>query len=79
MVDKRKVPDYYELIRHPICLSEIKDKALFCQYQSAAEFVDDVILLLDNCYSYNEVRRRYKPIGKICGVSGVSSKSNFGM
>eukprot|EP00116_Pleurobrachia_bachei_P005175 sb/3465437/ len=54
LVDKRKVPDYYKLIRHPICLSEIKDKALFCQYQSAAEFVDDVILLLDNCYSYNE-------------------------
>ena len=54
--DLLQVPDYYDLIENPICLSRIKEKTLYLQYDTCEEFVDDILTLLDNCFSYNLVR-----------------------
>ncbi|KAI9249904.1 Bromodomain-containing protein [Sporodiniella umbellata] len=45
------IPDYFDIIKHPMDLSTIQKK--IDQYQSKEEFISDVQLMLDNCYLYN--------------------------
>jgi len=51
---KSDYPDYYQLIRQPICIDQIAKKITKRQYQSTKEFVADVDLLCSNCRQYNE-------------------------
>ncbi|KAG1448985.1 hypothetical protein G6F55_010383 [Rhizopus delemar] len=45
------IPDYFDIIKHPMDLSTIQTK--LNNYQSKEEFIADVELMLDNCYLYN--------------------------
>ncbi|EME43167.1 hypothetical protein DOTSEDRAFT_72522 [Dothistroma septosporum NZE10] len=51
---KQYYPDYYELIKKPICMKNIEHKINKKQYQSLKEFRLDIALLCSNCRQYNE-------------------------
>lgn len=56
-VNRRAYPDYYNIIKKPICLEDIKKKAELrkaaSRYQTLDEFKSDIHLLTDNCIQYN--------------------------
>jgi ATP-dependent helicase STH1/SNF2 len=47
-------PDYYQLIKQPICMKQIETKINKKQYQNLKQFRQDVGLLCANCRQYNE-------------------------
>ncbi|KAF2158231.1 chromatin remodeling complex SWI/SNF component SWI2 [Myriangium duriaei CBS 260.36] len=51
---KNDYPDYYQLIKQPICMEQIGKKINKKQYQSLREFRSDIQLLCNNCRQYNE-------------------------
>jgi ATP-dependent helicase STH1/SNF2 len=51
---KSLYPDYYELIKEPICMKQIENKINKKQYQSVKQFRQDIALLCSNCRQYNE-------------------------
>ncbi|KAF2679149.1 Bromodomain-containing protein [Lentithecium fluviatile CBS 122367] len=52
-VNKRSLPDYYEVIKEPMALSEIKRKVASQEYRSFAEYVRDFALIPHNAQVYN--------------------------
>jgi ATP-dependent helicase STH1/SNF2 len=52
--DKWDYPDYYQLIKNPICMNQIKKKINKKEYQSVKQFRQDLGLLCNNCRHYNE-------------------------
>ncbi|KAJ4303148.1 transcriptional regulator [Kalmusia sp. IMI 367209] len=52
--DKWDYPDYYQLIKNPICMQQIKKKINKKEYQSLRHFRQDIGLLCSNCRIYNE-------------------------
>jgi len=51
---KNDYPDYYQLIKQPICMDQIQKKINKKQYQGIKEFRNDIGLLCNNCRQYNE-------------------------
>lgn len=49
----RDTPNYYSVIKHPICIAEIEDRVYARAYGSIAEFKRDVDLIWANCIAYN--------------------------
>lgn len=47
------IPDYYNVIKHPMDISLIKHKMESKQYNAAEEFESDFRLMFNNCYVYN--------------------------
>ncbi|KAJ3172730.1 Transcriptional activator spt7 [Geranomyces variabilis] len=52
-VNKREVPDYYDVIKHPMDLGTMTTKLERHQYMSKKEFSDDLALIWNNCLQYN--------------------------
>uniref|UniRef100_A0A0V0J2P4 Bromo domain-containing protein n=1 Tax=Schistocephalus solidus TaxID=70667 RepID=A0A0V0J2P4_SCHSO len=52
-VDKRRYPDYYKTIPHPMDLSTLERLVKEHRYHSREEFFADADLLLQNCIKYN--------------------------
>jgi len=52
-VNKRNVPDYYNIIKEPMALSMIKAKVNAREYKSFPEFVRDFALVSHNAQVYN--------------------------
>ncbi|KAH7393794.1 hypothetical protein DE146DRAFT_721984 [Phaeosphaeria sp. MPI-PUGE-AT-0046c] len=52
-VNKRAVPDYYDIIKEPMALSTIKSKVAQKEYKSFAGFVRDLALIPHNAQVYN--------------------------
>ncbi|KAF8904446.1 hypothetical protein CPB84DRAFT_1845394 [Gymnopilus junonius] len=52
-VDPLDVPDYFDIVKHPMDLSTIQHKISSNQYKAFDSFVDDVQLIFDNCRLYN--------------------------
>ncbi|KAF9694999.1 hypothetical protein EKO04_006858 [Ascochyta lentis] len=52
--DKWDYPDYYQLIKNPICMNQVKKKINKKEYQSLKQFRQDLGLLCSNCRLYNE-------------------------
>ena len=52
-MNKRALPDYYDVIKEPIALSGIKAKSHSKEYKSFSEFVRDCALLAHNAQTYN--------------------------
>ena len=52
-VNKRMVPDYYDVIKEPMAMSTIKAKINQREYKSIAEFVRDWALISHNAQVYN--------------------------
>ncbi|BGP15944.1 hypothetical protein JCM10213_003625 [Rhodosporidiobolus nylandii] len=60
-VDRVSVPDYYDVIKHPMDWSTMADKLDRHEYASAEDFVGDVNLVLNNARRYN---KPYSPVHK---------------
>lgn len=52
-VNKRAVPDYYDIIKEPMALSTIKGRVAAKDYKSFSEFVRDLALIPHNAQVYN--------------------------
>ncbi|KAL8658396.1 MAG: hypothetical protein Q9226_001040 [Calogaya cf. arnoldii] len=52
-VNKRALPDYYEVIKEPVALSTLKYKLQNREYGSFADFVRDCALIPHNAQTYN--------------------------
>ncbi|OOF98509.1 hypothetical protein ASPCADRAFT_512767 [Aspergillus carbonarius ITEM 5010] len=52
-VNKRNVPDYYDIIKEPMALSILKQKINKREYKSILEFVRDCALIPHNAQTYN--------------------------
>ena len=52
-VNKRMVPDYYDVIKEPVALSTIKQKYTTKEYKTFAEFIRDAALISHNAQTYN--------------------------
>lgn len=57
------IPDYFDIIKHPMDFSTIKKKLTNFSYTNLKEFCDDMNLVFENCYTYNG---RKTNIGDIC-------------
>jgi hypothetical protein len=71
-VDLRQVPDYAELVAHPMDFSTIRLKIEALEYRDAAGFAADMRLVFRNCETYNPdgsdercVRRARRQIGPL--------------
>lgn len=51
---RAEFPDYYEVIRKPMCLEKIGSRIRNNVYDSMEELLSDIILMLDNACRYNE-------------------------
>ena len=61
--EELNIPDYFDIIKHPMDFSTIKKKLNNFSYTNLKEFCDDMDLVFENCYTYN---RRKTTIGEIC-------------
>lgn len=52
-VTKRDVPDYYNIIKEPMDLGTLMKNLKNIVYKSKSEFAKDVMLIWDNCLTYN--------------------------
>lgn len=52
-VDRKKVKDYYQVIRRPMDLETILKKIKAQKYHSRVEFLSDIELIVQNCEQYN--------------------------
>lgn len=53
-VDKKEVPDYYQIIKKPMDFQTMLKKCGRLSYSSPQEFVDDAILVFSNAATYNQ-------------------------
>lgn len=51
---RAEFPDYYEVIRKPICLEKIGQRVKNGIYETVEDVLSDIILMLDNACKYNE-------------------------
>ncbi|OEL29267.1 hypothetical protein BAE44_0009710, partial [Dichanthelium oligosanthes] len=58
-VDAEELPDYHEIIEHPMDFSTIREKLLKDSYSKLEQFEDDVYLLTSNAMSYNSADTIY--------------------
>jgi len=52
--DRREYPDYYQLIQHPIALSQLRKRMNGNGYRTVTEFRDDFRLMCNNARTYNQ-------------------------
>ncbi|KAJ7849983.1 bromodomain and PHD finger-containing protein 3 [Mycena olivaceomarginata] len=53
-VNKKDVPDYFDVVKNPMCWSQIETKLDRSQYWDIQSFKDDIQLVLDNAVLYNK-------------------------
>ena len=61
--EKLGAADYHEVVKNPIDFSTIKQRLNTNQYHIAQEFIDDMLLVFDNCLLYNGENSN---IGRMC-------------
>lgn len=49
----QQVPDYYNIVNHPMDLSTIRDNLRQKKYQSREEFLSDISQIVENSRLYN--------------------------
>eukprot|EP01052_Picozoa_sp_SAG31_P032812 SAG31_NODE_3637_length_4035_cov_1.699695_1_plen_195_part_00 len=52
-VSAKDVPDYHSVVKNPICLRQIKDKVRKHCYIDFKHFELDLLLIVENCTTYN--------------------------
>lgn len=58
-VSLRDVPDYLEVVKHPMDMSSMMTKIRNGSYRSVKGFVVDVNLMCNNCFAYNSPDTQY--------------------
>ena len=49
-----QIPDYLNVVKHPMDFSTMRHKAKAHQYQTLDQFENDFSLMVENCLAYNE-------------------------
>lgn len=49
-----QVPDYYEIITHPMDFGTIKYKLNMGEYKTDGQLMKDAVLVFENCNTYND-------------------------
>ncbi|PWN22135.1 Bromodomain-containing protein [Microstroma glucosiphilum] len=57
-------PAYYQLIKRPICLNQIQGRLRKREYADKNDFVADMKLLFNNCYTFNPPDNEVHQMGK---------------
>lgn len=52
-VNKRDAPNYFNIIKRPMDLNTVMKKLKGFQYKSKSDFVEDLMLIWNNCLKYN--------------------------
>ena len=52
-MNKRSLPDYYDVIKEPVALSTLKSKRVTKEYKTFSDFVRDCALIPHNAQTYN--------------------------
>ena len=60
------IPDYLEVIKYPRDLGKIQFKLENNSYKTIQEFLNDVQLIWDNCYTYNPPMNYISKCAQIC-------------
>lgn len=55
-VSKKEAPDYLDIIKHPMDLSTIREKARKMEYKNREDFRHDVWQITYNAHTYNDGR-----------------------
>ncbi|CAK5086332.1 unnamed protein product [Meloidogyne enterolobii] len=63
-VEGLKLFDYYDIIKDPIDLGTIRRKMDARQYVTPEEFKSDIMLMCDNCFTYNPEGQIVNKLGK---------------
>ncbi|OQS54648.1 GCN5 [Ecytonucleospora hepatopenaei] len=58
-VSAKDVPDYFTIIKRPMDLSKIKHKYIKKEYNEFFEFREDVMLMINNCKTFNASHTQY--------------------
>lgn len=58
-VSEKDVPDYFDVIKHPMDLSLVMSKLKSGMYPTLRDFGSDVSLMCNNCFSYNGPDTQY--------------------
>lgn len=58
-VNKRDAPNYFSIIKHPMDLNTVMKKLRSFQYHCKKDFVDDLMLIWNNCLTYNTDPNHY--------------------
>lgn len=64
-VSKKAVPDYYEFITNPMDVKTIKAKMNRLEYNDSQQIIEDLRLMLKNCFQYNVTKAEVYKCGKI--------------
>jgi transcriptional activator SPT7 len=64
-VSKREAPNYYHIIKKPMDLNTVLKKLKTLQYQNKTQFVDDLMLIWQNCLTYNSDPKHFLRIDAI--------------
>ncbi|TID18607.1 hypothetical protein CANINC_003857 [Pichia inconspicua] len=64
-VSKREAPNYYQVIKTPMDLNTVLKKLKTLQYQNKKAFVDDIMLIWQNCLTYNSDPKHYLRVDAI--------------
>jgi hypothetical protein len=62
-IKKYNIPDYYDIIKHPMDFRTIKNKLDKLMYSNFKEFCSDIDLTFNNCFIYNGEE---SDCGKMC-------------
>ncbi|KAK0204630.1 PHD-zinc-finger like domain-containing protein [Desarmillaria ectypa] len=63
-VSKLKVPDYFDIIKHPMCWNIIEGKLDRHEYWDFQAFKDDIYLVCNNAIAYNKAGSPYSNTAK---------------
>lgn len=69
-VNPKFVPDYYNIVKTPICMQQVMHKLDTLQYSTPHEFYADMTLLFNNCVLYNGTQ-------SVVGQLGVKLEQAF--
>lgn len=58
-VEQFDIPDYYEIVKHPIDFGTIKRKLCVNLYESPDQFVNDMEQVFSNCILFNQEDSQY--------------------
>lgn len=57
--DRDNCPDYFEVIKNPMCIDVVKQKLSAGQYITFTDWINDIDLIWNNAQNYNS---KYSPI-----------------
>lgn len=58
-VSEKEVPDYFDVIKHPMDMTLIMEKLKNGMYNTLTDFGSDIFLMCNNCYVYNGPDTQY--------------------